>query len=389
MTSCRAVPAALPAVVRVVVLVGLVGAVGCSAGGSEEAEPTTTTVAEPSTTTTTESTTTTISEEERALDAIGDFTTQEQAEFRLFTNPPRIPGPLPALPGLAEPLPEPVLIVRANPDTSPVIGPDGQYVTAHVRYDGLGRLLTAPDGRLLDDGGVEIPSDELGPIVLPVLLDEAGNPRHEDPPPTPPDTAKGEPPPPLKLLFERRLEVPANRLLAVGDSVLLGTLGTLPAATGRWKTLLDARESRLPGEGDDVIRAHDDIGRVVIVMLGHNVGPGELHRANIDAIQAALDERSIVDRVIWVTAAEIGPAQLEWNEALRQFVVERRAGGDTEAHLLDWALFNAAHPEYSDDGLHLTLEGRRVLTDLLARFAGPAPDCDRVVGDGPTAGACA
>ena len=39
---------------------------------------------------------------------------------------------------------------------------------------------------------------------------------------------------------------------------------------------------------------------------------------------------------------------------------------------------NAAHPEYSDDGLHLTGEGRRVLSDLLASFAGEAPDCDLV-----------
>lgn len=389
MPSCSAVSATVspPRSAILVAVVGL-GIAACSTSGSDEVAPSTTTTEAPTTSTTESTTTTTISEEEQALDAIGDFTTQEQAEFRLFTNPPQIPGPLPALVTPAEPLPEPVLIVRANPDTSPVVGPDGQYVTAHVRYDALGRLLTAPDGRILDDGGVEVPRDDLGPIVLPVLLDDAGQPRHEDPPPTPPSTAEGEPPRPLKLLFERRLVVPANRLLAVGDSVLLGTQGTLPAATGRWQTLLDARESRLPGDGDNVIRGHRDIGRVVIVMLGHNVGSGELHRANLDAIQAALDERPVVDRVLWVTAAEIGPAQLEWNEALRQFVTERRDGGDTETHLLDWALFNAAHPEYSDDGLHLTLDGRAVLTDLLTRFVGPAPDCDLIVGEGPTAGAC-
>jgi hypothetical protein len=369
-------------------LVALVVA-ACSAGGSEErVAPTTTTTGSTTTTTTTEATTTTLSEEERALEAMGDFTSQEQAEFRLFTHPPEFPGPLPALTTPLEPISDPVLIVRANPDTSPVVGPDRQYVTAHVRYDALGRLLWAADGRVLDDGGVEIPSDDLGPIVLPVLLDDAGAPRYEDPPPTPPTTKPGATPAPRKLLFERRLLVPANRLLAVGDSVLLGTQGTLPAATGRWKTLLDARESRLPGDGDNVIRAHDDIGRVVIVMLGHNVGPGEQHRANIEAIQAALDERPVVDRVIWVTAAEIGPGQLEWNEALRQFVADRREGGDPETHLLDWALFNAAHPEYTDDGLHLTLVGRAALTDLLTRFVGPAPDCDRIIGDGPTAGAC-
>jgi len=382
----RRPPSLLPAVAPAAA--ALLASLACTPGGSEpRATPTTETAPAP-TTTAEPTTTTTISEEERALDAMADFTSQEQAEFRLFTNPTRFPAALPPLLTPAEPISEPVLIVRANPDTSPVVGPDGQYVTAHVRYDALGRLLAAPDGRVLDGGGVEIPRDDLGPIVLPVLLDDAGQPRHEDPPPTPPSTEKDDEPAPLKLLFERRLVVPANRLLAVGDSVLLGTQGTLPAATGRWQTLLDTRESRLPGEGDDVIRGHGDIGRVVIVMLGHNVGPGELHRANIDAIQAALDARPVVDRVVWITAAEIGPAQLEWNDALRQFVGERRMGGDAEAHLLDWALFNAAHPEYSDDGLHLTLEGRAVLTDLVAQFAGPAPDCDLIIGEGPTAGTC-
>jgi hypothetical protein len=362
------------------VLAALALAVGaCGGGGDEEAAPTTTEA--PATTTTTEppETTTTLSEEERALEALEGFTSQEQAQFRLFSNPPEIPESLPPLTGVVEPVTD-LLVVRANPDGTPVVDDKGADVIVKVRVDGLGRPIAQPDGRILDDGGVEVPRDDQGPILLAVVLDDAGQPVYEDPPPpppTPPSTEEGAEPPPRRVRIERRI-LPANRLLALGDSVLLGTQGTLPPLTGRWKTLLDAVESRLPGEGDDVLRGHGDIGRTVIVMLGHNVGPGEQYRVYLDAIQQALDERPIVDRVVWVSAAEIGAPQLAWNEALRAFVEERRAGGDTETHILDWALYNAAHPEYSDDGLHLTAEGRQVLSDLLAQFAGEAPDCDLV-----------
>jgi hypothetical protein len=354
--------------------------VGC--GGEGEAQSTTTTEPPPETTTTTEppETTTTLSPEEQALRELEGFTSQEMAEFRLFSNPPQIPAALPPLTGVVEPVTD-LLVVRANPDGTPVVDDEGADVLVRVKVDGLGRPMVADDGRLLDDGGVEVPRDDRGPILLAVVLDEAGEPVYEDPPPPPPGPpttlAEGEEPPPRRVRFERR-DLPANRLLAVGDSVLLGTQGTLPPVTGRWQTLLDAVESRLPGEGDDIVRGHGDIGRTVILMLGHNVGPGEQYRVYLDALQQALDERPVVDRVVWVTAAEIGPAQLAWNESLRAFVTERRDGGDTETHLLDWALFNAAHPEYSDDGLHLTQEGRRVLSDLLAQFAGEAPDCDLV-----------
>lgn len=351
-----------------------VALVSCGSDGDAPSTATTTAPRVERTTTTVPATTTTQSEQDQALEELEGFTSQEDAEFRLFSNPPEIPGPLGRLGGAVEPLPEILPILRANGDGTPVVNEAGEQVFVGARFDGAGRLLAADDGQLLDDHAGPIPRDAEGPILLAVKFGPDGFPLA---------TEDGN------AQYERRPVPNANRVLAVGDSVLLGTQAELPAALVGWQTILDARESRLPGDGASVIRGHADIGRVVIVMLGHNVGPGEDHRSRLNAIQGALDERPVVDRVVWVTAAEIGQGQLEWNEALRAFVAERREAGDLETHLLDWALYNAANPEYSeDDGLHLRGPGRQELASLLAQFVGPAPDCNVVIGAGPRAGEC-
>jgi hypothetical protein len=384
--SCLVVVPARRLGLVVIVVVAMSGAAACGGGGDDTAEAAPTTAVAPETTTTTEppETTTTLSDEQLALQELEGFTSQEQAEFDLFTNPPEIPPALAPLEGVVEPVTD-LLVVQAKPDGSPVTDEHGADVLVHVRLDGLGRPMVADDGRFLDDTGTEVPSDGEGYIVLPVELDPAGQPLYQDPPPPPPSTEPGDEPPPRRVRFTRRLVLPANRIVAVGDSVLLGTQATLPAATGRWRTILDSVESRLPGVGDDVIAGHGDLGRTLVLMLGHNVGPGESYRTYLDAMQQTIDGHPIIDRVVWVSAAEIGEPQLAWNEALRAFVAERRAGGDAETHLLDWALYNAAHPEYSDDGLHLTGAGRQALADLIARFAGEAPDCDVIYA---STGAC-
>lgn len=351
--------------------------VAACGGGDDSASDTTTTVAPATTaettTTTAPATTTTLSEEELQLQELEGFTSQEDAEFRLFSNPPEVPGPLPKLGGAVEPLPDILPILRANPDGTPVVNEFGENVFVGARFDAMGRLLAADDGRLLDDQGGPIPSDDKGPILLAVKFGPDNLPMAD---------AEGKP------QYERREVGNANRVLAIGDSVILGTQAELPAALLGWQTILDARESRLPGDAPSIVRGHADIGRVVIVMVGHNVGPGEDHRSRINAIQAAIDERPVVDRVIWVTAAEIAQGQLEYSDAVRAYVAERREAGDFETHLLDWALYNAAHPEYSDDGLHLRGPGRQELANLLAQMVGPAPDCNVVIGAGPRAGEC-
>ncbi len=340
-------------------------------GGAGVTGSTGSTTSQPSSTTAAPTTT---SPEDEALAALGGFTTQEEAEFDLFANPPRPPGPLGRLGGALEPVPDPLPIVRAGPDGAPLRNEAGDYVFVGARFDAAGRLLAADDGQLLDDHAGPVPTDGEGPVLWAVQFDEDGKPRTGE---------DGE------VVLARHEMDPVNRVLVVGDSVILGAGAQLPGAFGGWHTIVDARESRLPGQGPAVIAGRADVGRVVVVMLGHNVGPGEDHRGRIDAIWAAFVARPIVDRVVLVTAAEIGAGQLEWNEALRTFVEERSAdGGDPTVHLLDWALFNAAHPEYSDDGLHLTGPGRAELANLLGQFVGPAPDCPVVIGAGPRAGEC-
>lgn len=330
-------------------------------GGGEKAKAPTTADPEP-TTTTSAPTTTTTSAEEAALSRLDSFSSQEEAAFRLFVDPPHPPGPLAALPPPVEPLGPFLTIARLDPSGRVMMQGD-QPVLAEVRFDRFGRLLADDSGVVVDNGGSPVPSDPAGPMLMAARLDAGG-----------------------RIALERHQLPPPNRVLVVGDSVILGAQAQLRDGLVGWQTILDARESRLPGEGDDTVRAHRDIGRVVVVMLGHNVGPGETHIANIRAVQQALDGIEIVDRVIWVTAAEIGEGQLEWNEALRGFVAERRSAG--EVHLVDWALHNAANPGYTDDGLHLTGTGRAALADLLAAFVGPPPDCAVVIGSGPRAGEC-
>lgn len=356
--------------VAVVVVAGLTAAVGC---GGDSGGTTATTGARASSTTTPEPTTTTTSAEDAALRELAGFSTREAAAFRLFVEPPRPPGPLAALPPPADP-PGPVLTIARVDPSGQVLMQGGQPVLAEVRFDRFGRLLANEAGVVVDNLGNPVPSDAEGPILVAVQLDEAGRVGRD---------AEG------RVRLERHRLPSANRVLVVGDSVILGAEAPLRADLVGWQTIVEARESRLPGEGDDVVRAHGDIGRVVVMMLGHNVGPGESHLANIQAMQEVLDGIEIVDRVIWVSAAEIGEGQLEWNEALRGFVSDRReADGDPGVHLVDWALHNAANPDYTDDGLHLTGAGRNALAELLVSFVGPAPDCAIVIGSGPRAGEC-
>lgn len=173
-------------------------------------------------------------------------------------------------------------------------------------------------------------------------------------------------PPPLGPRTAPPATLAPNPVFVLGDSVMLGAQDALPAALPGWTPVVDAQESRLPGRADDVVRARrGEIDRVAVVMLGHNSGPGEDHAANIRAVLSAL---AGVERVVWVTAAEWGPGQVEFNAALRALAPEH-----PELLVADWARLNTAHPEYSYDGLHLTPEGRQALAALVAGYVGPVP----------------
>jgi hypothetical protein len=75
--------------------------------------------------------------------------------------------------------------------------------------------------------------------------------------------------------------------------------------------------------------------------------------------------------VVWLTAAEWSPGQVEFNDALTGIAA---SGEFPNLHVADWSLHNTAYPSYTYDGLHLTPEGRDVLARLVATYLGPAPD---------------
>lgn len=189
------------------------------------------------------------------------------------------------------------------------------------------------------------------------------------PPPTwsavtapPPTAAAAVLPPPLPP--------GASSVFVEGDSVLLGTTETLPAALYGWIVTMDTVGSRRLAQAIPILQQRrGEIGRVVVIQLGNNYIPGEggSYGSQIDQTMAVLDG---VDRVVWLTISEaLGPTRVEINH-------EIRAAASRWSNLVvaEWAPMVAEHPEYAPgDGLHLTQSGRLAISDLIARHVGPAP----------------
>lgn len=192
-----------------------------------------------------------------------------------------------------------------------------------------------------------------------------------------------------------------NRVLVIGDSVILGAATDVPRELAGWKVTFDARESRFINNVVSVIDQHvadangaqaldrakveqayadagrtpppapkpltlpDAVGRVVVVHLCTNYAVGGGFAGYIDAVMAKLDG---VERVVWVTCGEWSPGQTEANEAIRAAAAE-----DPTIVVADWARY-ASGPGYTyEDGIHLTESGRAQIAALVARAVGPAP----------------
>lgn len=192
-----------------------------------------------------------------------------------------------------------------------------------------------------------------------------------------------------------------NRVLVIGDSVILGAATDVPRDLVGWNVTFDARESRFINNVVGVIDQHkadvdglraldrakveqayadagqspppapkaltlpEAIGRVVVIHLCTNYAAGGGFAGYIDAVMARLDG---VERVVWVTCGEWSPGQTEANEAIRA-----AAAADPTIVVADWARY-ATGPGYTyEDGIHLTETGRAQLAALVARAVGPAP----------------
>jgi hypothetical protein len=193
-----------------------------------------------------------------------------------------------------------------------------------------------------------------------------------------------------------------NRVLVIGDSVILGAATDVPRDLVGWNVTFDARESRFINNVVGVIRQHkadadglraldratveqayadagkpppaapkpltltEAIGRVVVVHLCTNYAAGGGFAGYIDAVMTELQG---VERVVWVTCGEWSPGQTEANDAIRA-----AAAAEPRIIVADWARYASGLGFTDEDGIHLTETGRAQIADLVARAVGPAPE---------------
>ena len=161
---------------------------------------------------------------------------------------------------------------------------------------------------------------------------------------------------------------PDNRVYVLGDSVLLGTVQTLPAALRGWKVTMDCVGSRRLTQAIAELRNNRSrIGSVVVIQMGNNFIPGEdgTFASQIDRAMRVLDG---VRRAVWVTVAEKWPDRVTINRAIRA-----AASRWPTIRVADWAPIIATHPGYAYDMLHLTGAGRLRIARLIATAVGPRP----------------
>lgn len=330
---------------------------GCTSGTDAEqgAEPSSTT-APPDQVDASEVTTTTGPRGERQLETIAALPDIDRARIRLRVHPPDFPPPLAPSAPPPDFQPRPVEVVQIGPDRQPVFDETGTPSVFLVHFDHLGQFVRDAAGAIAVEGeGSLVYGDDGAPLLLTPARDPGGELVRDaegrvvlDPVPQPP---------------------PRNPLMVFGDSVILGAAANLPDLLPGWAVTVDAEESRLAGHADEVVRARrGEVGRAAVVMLGHNSGAAEDHAFHIREIMHALDG---VERVVWVTAAEWGPGQIEWNDAVEAIAA---SGEFPNMVVADWAPWNAAYPHYNYDGLHLTPEGRVELGQLVSGYLGPPPD---------------
>lgn len=150
---------------------------------------------------------------------------------------------------------------------------------------------------------------------------------------------------------------PQGRILAVGDSVMLGASGALRSAIGP-RLVVDAVVGRQFVEGVAAIAAHLGEARtgVVIVHLGNN---GYIPFTDLKGM---LDRLRGVPRVVLVTTRVDKPWQDSVNDALKWARGYRR-----NVALADWNAVSAGHPEWFADGTHANATGARQYAALVAR----------------------
>jgi hypothetical protein len=211
-------------------------------------------------------------------------------------------------------------------------------------------------------------------LALCLLLPGCGAGHRPSAAPTPSPSATASPTvaPTVTTTASRTSGNDDNRVWVEGDSVLLGTTQTLPAALKGWRVTMDSVGSRRLTQAIPVLRANRSrIGAVLVVQMGNNYIPGEdgTFTAQIDRAMRLL---AGVHRVVWVTVAEKWPNRVAVNRAIRA-----AAARWPMIRIADWAPVIASHRGYAYDMLHLTPAGRAAMARLIATAVGPAPPSTR------------
>jgi hypothetical protein len=156
------------------------------------------------------------------------------------------------------------------------------------------------------------------------------------------------------------LPSPPARVLAVGDSVMLGAAPSI--ASNVPNVEVDAEVSRQVSAGIQVLesrRATGTLGDVVVVHLGTN---GSFTSGEFDEIMHITSD---VERVVFVNLK----VPRDW-EGADNGVIAEGVSRYSNAVLLDWHEIATAHPEFFyDDGIHLKPEGADFYARLIASYA--------------------
>jgi len=162
-----------------------------------------------------------------------------------------------------------------------------------------------------------------------------------------------------------------RHVYVVGDSVLLGTVDTLPQAMRPWKVTMNCKGSRRLPQALEVLRHHRHrvgFGSVVVIQMGNNYIAGE-DGTFTHQINQAMHVMRGVPLVVWVTVAKVSSSRRQIDHE-----IIASAKRYPQIRIANWAPIAARHPNYAySDGIHLTTSGRIRMSKLIAHVVGPPP----------------
>lgn len=151
-----------------------------------------------------------------------------------------------------------------------------------------------------------------------------------------------------------------TRVLAIGDSVMEGAAGAIPAALPGREVVVDTQVSRSTGASVDAALSHGTDFDVVVVLLAHNDGgsPG----AYQPAFRRLFDAYGDSPRIVALTIHEVRPYYSAVNGFLRG-----EAGVRGNLVVADWNAAAQQNPgATAGDGLHLSGSGASLMASLIA-----------------------